>query len=146
MSVFVVVPNGAAAPTFFESALEALTEAQATGGDAYWRMFVKGGQGVRIELAAADAALHEIVVAASPNAESTRPEDCETSSVSVLGDDECRMCGSENCVRECENVANRLLREKSREDFLTRTRPVCSASDAEANSEAGGAAAIRASE
>ena len=102
---------------------------------------------MRIELAAADAALHEIVVAASPSAEeSARPEDCETSSVSVLGDDECRMCGSENCVRECENVANRLLREKSREDFLTRTRAVCSASDAEANSEAGGTAAIRASE
>ena len=148
MSVFVVVPSGCAPPTFFGNAVEALTEAQATGGDAYWRMWVNGGQGVRIELAAADAALQEVVVAAyaEPASTSGRPEEVDTSSVSVLGDDECTYCGADDCDRVCGIVAKRLCREWAQADFWPQTRSDGPASEAEEERTTDGQAAVGAAE
>jgi len=129
-SVFVVMPSGQPCPPFFGSALEALTEAQATGGDAYWRLHVNGREAVRITLAAADAALQTVVVAALPSVQPESPEESDASSASVLDDDECSYCGEIDCDRVCGRVAKRLCTEWAQLDFWPPTRPASSLSDA----------------
>ena len=125
MSVFIVVPQGTPCPPFFGSAVEALTEAAATGGDVYMRWGVSRREGMRIELAAADAALQTVVVAAhaeSAAADANAPQnESDTSSVSAQSDEECSYCGEADCDRICGVVAKRVCREWEEADFLPPT-------------------------
>ena len=118
MSAFIVVPKGSPCPPFFGSALEALTEAAATGGDVYAQWGKNRREGMRIELAGADAALQTVVVvaaqAASAAAEAEAAHEAnesDTSSVSAQSDEECSFCEATDCDRICGVVAKRVCRE-----------------------------------
>ena len=124
MSAFIVVPKGSPCPPFFGNALEALTEAAATGGDVYAQWGKNRREGMRIELAGADAALQTVVVAAEAASAAAEAEaahetanESDTSSVSAQSDEECSFCEATDCDRICGVVAKRVCREWEEAEF-----------------------------